>query len=468
MRRSWLEFEPESFCSLSSSGTGITLQKGEVSMKRIEEGHRVPNLRFFLPTLLVRCCAIAILLAIMSIKSSAQNQISNPESSVTIPQPAVNAILSAFDKYEVVAMPAAHGLKDLDDVIFSLVRNPQFPNKVNDIEMECGNSLYQPVLDRYIAGENVPFTEVRKVWRNTTQPMCGLSGFVEQFYPLVRAINQKLPPAKRLRVLAADPRIDWDQVKTFQDILKYPDRDASIASIMEKEVLAKHRKALMLFGTFHLMHEIDDTAMSTYEKDYPNLTFVISDLGVYDTNGPVASISPFAMWPNPSIVLTKGTWLGALSLSDIFPPGIWFDRDCNVHIALVPKLQKQVQKPLEHFIDAFLYLGPQELRLKEPIPADIALDVEYIKVLRARGPLLWDKEPATMAEFNQQIINGAEHPLLSMPGPPDQKETQHALQDCLDRKKNQSSYAPHWPDSVADSFKMAFYVTDARESHTRE
>lgn len=109
-------------------------------------------------------------------------------------EPAIPAILAAFDKYEVVAMPEAHGMKDVDDFILSLIRNPAFPEKVNDIEVECGNSLYQPILDRYIAGEDVPFTEVRKVWRNTTQPMCGISGFFEQFFPLVRAINQKLPP----------------------------------------------------------------------------------------------------------------------------------------------------------------------------------------------------------------------------------------------------------------------------------
>jgi hypothetical protein len=45
-----------------------------------------------------------------------------------------------------------------------------------------------------------------------------------------------------------------------------------MVSVMEKEVLSKHRKALMLFGTFHLMHGIDDSAVSAYEKDYPNLT----------------------------------------------------------------------------------------------------------------------------------------------------------------------------------------------------
>jgi hypothetical protein len=109
-----------------------------------------------------------------------------------VPEPAIPAILAAFDKYEVVAMPEAHGLKDVDDFILTLIRTPAFAAKVNDIEVECGNSLYQPVLDRYIAGEDVPFRDVQKVWRNTTQDMCGTSVFFEVFFPVVRAVNQKV------------------------------------------------------------------------------------------------------------------------------------------------------------------------------------------------------------------------------------------------------------------------------------
>jgi hypothetical protein len=49
-------------------------------------------------------------------------------------------------------MDAAHGNKDIDDLILRLLRDPRFPGKVNDIVVECGNSLYQGTLDRYIAG----------------------------------------------------------------------------------------------------------------------------------------------------------------------------------------------------------------------------------------------------------------------------------------------------------------------------
>jgi hypothetical protein len=381
-------------------------------------------------------CGITVLLLVVTMH--AQTEQGRTKGADPIPQPATSAIFSAFDRYEVVAMPAAHGMKDVDDFILSLIRDPRFPGKVNDIEVECGNSLYQPVLDRYIAGEEVPFTEVRKVWRNTTQPMCGYSGFFEQFFPLVHAINQKLPTAKRLRVLAGDPPRDWDKIKTSEEAMSISDREASVVSVMEKEVLSKHRKALMLFGTFHLMHEIDDTAVSTYEKDYPNLTFVISDLGVYDTKRPVASISPLAMWPNPSIALTKGTWLGALSLSDIFPPGVWFDPDCNVQIALFPpRLEKQAHKPMEHYIDAFLYLGPQEFRLSEPMPANIALDADYMTELRRRESLMGFPGPSkSQKEFSDEIVQASQNPILEgAPPPPDIRAI---TQSCLDAKKREN------------------------------
>src|ERR1700719_964058 len=90
----------------------------------------------------------------------------------------------------------------------TLYGTPTFPNAVNDIVVECGNSLYQPILDRYIAGESVPESEVQKVWRDTSVSMCSVSGFYEILFPLVRRINQKLSPAKRIRMLAGDPPLE--------------------------------------------------------------------------------------------------------------------------------------------------------------------------------------------------------------------------------------------------------------------
>jgi hypothetical protein len=389
-----------------------------------------------------RCIGCAVSLCLMIVipigSWSEVQRDTRPTGSELTSEPAVTAILAAFDTYQVVGMSEGHGMKDVDDFILSLIRDPAFLDKVNDIEVECGNSLYQSTLDRYIAGEDVPFTEVRKVWRNTTQPMCGTSGFFEEFFPLVRAMNRKVAPGKRLRVLAGDPPIDWDQVKSAQDISKFADRDASVASVMEKEVLSKHRRALMLFGIFHLMHGAGvgaGNAVTIYEKDFPNVTFVISDLGSFDTDLPTLSSSSFASWRAPSLARAKGTWLGALGLSHFYPPTIWTDKDCNVY----NEFPKNEQKRIADLVDAFLYLGPQDLRLREPMPADIALDVDYMTELLRREALAGMPAARTLKEFDQQIVSGAESPVFVVPKLEDPKAFFPFIkQNCLDRKSGGS------------------------------
>jgi hypothetical protein len=178
--------------------------------------------------------------------------------------------------------------------------------------------------------------------------------------------------------------------------------------------------------------------VSTYEKDYPHVTFVISDLGIYDTNRQVASISPFASWPYPSLALTNGTWLGAILLSDISPPPINIDingDDCKVQITSPPEMQK----PMETFVDAFLYLGPQEFRLNQPMPADIALDSDYMTELRRRESLIGlppGQSPKSEKQFSDEIVKGAQNPILE--GAPKLPDARDLEQSCLDNKKRGS------------------------------
>lgn len=377
------------------------------------------------------CCALLLFIVLApAIVQGQMNEQAKRKASDPIPEPAVAAILGAFDKFEVVAMPEAHGQKELDDFILTLIRNSAFPEKVNDIEVECGNSLFQPVLDRYIAGGDVPFTEVQKVWRNTTQQMCGTSEFFEEFFPLVRAINHNLQPGKRLRVLAGDPPIDWDQVKTNQDFVKSMNRDPNIAAVMEKEVLSKHRKALMLFGNLHLMHGGHD-AVTIYEADYPNVTFVISDFFDFDTE-------QFSSWPVPSLVAAKGNWLGALELDRFLPAPFRIENPNTCEVET--KFPGDLQKPMAELVDAFLYLGPQNLRLNEKTPADIALDVVYMSELQRRAALSGFPmgTPGDLKQFNQHIVNNAEAP-VAIASKPDPSFKAMMKRSCLDAQSHGST-----------------------------
>jgi len=320
----------------------------------------------------------------------------NPTGSDPKPEDATAAVLAAFDKYEVVGMSAAHGNKDLDDFILGLIRNPALPDKVNDIAVECGNSLYQAVLDRYIAGDDVPLSEAREVWRNTTQPMCGMSSFYEQLFPLVRRINQKLPPAKRLRMLAGDPPVDWSKVRGRTDV-PLGVRNDSMASVMEKEVLSKHRKALMLAGTFHLFHGASaagrlPSAVELYEQHYPGLTLVILEHAGFGNWTAFTKYNDefearMASWPVPTLVKTiRGTWLADL-LDKTYSPGVIQVRLIHGTSGDQQRVVPVVLKELSKRVDAYLYLGPRDLQLMEPRPAEISDDKDYMGELERRAKL---------------------------------------------------------------------------------
>jgi hypothetical protein len=67
----------------------------------------------------------------------------------------------------------------------------------------------------------------------------------------VRDINKSLAPDRGLRVLAGDPPIDWSRVASFEDWARAK-RDPHAAAVIEREVLAKRRKALVVYGAMHV------------------------------------------------------------------------------------------------------------------------------------------------------------------------------------------------------------------------
>jgi hypothetical protein len=52
---------------------------------------------------------------------------------------------------------------------------------------------------------------------------CGDTPLSEELFRAPRDINRSLPPTRPLRVVLAEPPIDWDSVGTMADVLKYGD-----------------------------------------------------------------------------------------------------------------------------------------------------------------------------------------------------------------------------------------------------
>jgi hypothetical protein len=102
-----------------------------------------------------------------------------------------------------------HNNKQEYEWLQSLVANPEFADRVDDIVMELGNSLYQKSVDRYIAGEAVPLEEVQRAWRNTLAGVyCELSEReCKQIFVWELEALRRLTHVGYYEAIAARPRV---------------------------------------------------------------------------------------------------------------------------------------------------------------------------------------------------------------------------------------------------------------------
>ncbi|HEX2444556.1 MAG TPA: hypothetical protein VHJ77_11480 [Vicinamibacterales bacterium] len=173
------------------------------------------------------------------------------------PVDAIEGILEAFKTHQVVALTDAHGNEQASAFLLSLVRDPRFAVAVNDIVMECGNARYQDIIDRFARGEDLPYESLKRVWQDTTQPSAACDvPIYEAFYRAVRAVNAPLPRERQLRVLLGDPPIDSDNIRNRDDHFKWIEkRESHPAALIQLEVLARGRRALLVYGLGHFQRK---------------------------------------------------------------------------------------------------------------------------------------------------------------------------------------------------------------------
>jgi hypothetical protein len=299
-------------------------------------------------------------------------------SAAPAPQPrdAVEVVVSAFDRVPIVGLGLAHTVED-DEFSIALVRDPRFAeHHPQNIVVECGNARYQPILDRYIAGGDVPLAQLQPVWRNTTQVFGPCNDpHHKTLLDAVRQLNGRLPADQRIRVLATDPPIDWDTVRTPADVRSFlGQRDEHAASMIETQVLAKHQRAVVMMGGFHLHRRHGAqvqglTVTELLEAKHPRSTFVV--VSGYGANADVDRRT--ATWPVPSIALIHDTWLGTMDAGAFAGDILFAGKPVNPWPGL----------HLQDLGDAFLYDGPAASVHAEEGPPES--DAAYMRELERRG-----------------------------------------------------------------------------------
>jgi hypothetical protein len=277
---------------------------------------------------------------------------------------ATAAVLRAFETHDVVIFGEMHGNKQEYAWLRLLVATPEFADRVDDIVMEMGNSLYQKSVDRYISGEDVPWEQVQKAWQNTVGAIGPPSPVTASLYQAIREENLKRKGKHQMRVLCGDPYVDWEKVKERSDLAPYmANRDQWFTQVVKDEVLAKHRRALLIMGSghflrvlpFHRRFSIEPELQAAGAKTY--LIIVATNTpGSYDDRD-----SRFDSWPAPLIVSLADNWVGELLAMPMLSGGgaegyQWMNQP-------VPGSGDGTAHPpvkLKEEADAILYLGPRD------------------------------------------------------------------------------------------------------------
>ena len=304
-----------------------------------------------------------------------------------VPVDAITGIIEAFRSHSIVALSDAHGNKQAQDFLISLVRDRRFAEHVNDIVVEFGTARYQAVIDRFVRGEDVPYEQLRRVWRDTTQASAGGDLPInEEFYRAIRDVNRTLPQERKLRVLLGDPPIDWDKIKTRADHRAWIEqREWYPAALIELEVLAKQRRALVVYGHGHFQRKnvqgnyenygrLTDSIISLVEQATGTHAFIVwRDAGVADIQTDAQT------WKPPVIALIKGTTLGATDFGQYFAQNNDRLAIRDGKITAIPKSEWRQLKAEEQF-DAVLFLGPPNSIVVSTWTPALCADQAYMKM----------------------------------------------------------------------------------------
>lgn len=296
----------------------------------------------------------------------------------------VDGVLEAFHSHQVVMLPGGHGSKPFHDLVLTILRDHRSPRLITDVVVEFGSSRYQDLIDRFMRGEPIPDAELRKVWQNTTLPGATNDGvYVEEFYRAMRALNASLPPSRRIRVLAGDPPIDWNHVTDARDLRKWTLlRSTYPADLIRREVVARGRKALVVYGHLHFprkeiqtdydMSDWQAQTMTSWLEAVPGTKiFVIWPEGGEE----IVRLQPeVASWPPLSLTRIRGTVLGAADFTRFNGNRDRYAIRGIDDFVKIPKEQHRSMRT-EELVDAIIWNGnapPGQLLLSASTCADPA------------------------------------------------------------------------------------------------
>lgn len=285
----------------------------------------------------------------------------------------VNETLSrALESHQLLALGDIHGSKVIVNQLVDFLRDERHWQQVDDLVVEFGNARYQSLADRYVLrSEPVPLQQLRPIWRDTLYFMAWQYAVYEDLVVQLHQWNRARD--HKVRLVLAEPAFDWQALTTAGWQQQVDAREAGYVRIIEREVLAKNRRGILLFGGFHTIKapvnmsgrgdEPFHSVVAILERQSPGRVFTQLARMTGDGVEGVAGVSP------PYLLTLQNSILGARAFSD-----------------LTARVAPRPQPRLQDVADVFLYTASTDRNA--PVAEAAREDKDWHREMRRRAEIV--------------------------------------------------------------------------------
>ncbi|WP_041599019.1 hypothetical protein [Hahella chejuensis] len=296
------------------------------------------------------------------------------DSSLPVHEPATEALASLLTQYQVVGIGDAHGVEAVLQWLTDSLNRPDIAPLLDTIVVEFAAGRRQSLLDDYLLGAPGLEDKIDAVCHDTLYFCAWFADVYRRFFQALRRINQRLSQS-RLRVLAADPPFDWRAVDAGRQWREANhSREAHYQDLIEREIIVPNRRALLVFGAFHLLRNCPGGSLQALNG--PPLASRLRGVDPtqcfylwphFGHRPEVDAVRELEGWSAPALVRTEFSELGALPFG-----------------ALSNRAPSLVERPVRELFDGYLFLGSVRKHTHLPRQKD---DPGWLAEMRRRANL---------------------------------------------------------------------------------
>lgn len=314
------------------------------------------------------------------------------------PYDPIQYIARVLREYPIVCLgEGSHTVADSHEIIGQILSDKNIQNIVDVIIVEFATARYQAVLDDFIQGKDVDFGELAKVWRDTsTSPITPWdSPLYYQLLKKVRENNRSLAQDKKIRILAGDPLIKWEEIQNRDDFRKFRvPRNKYVSEVAIEQAFKLNKKVVIIYGGLHLARmnvgpEGDPRNSITYQIQlrHPDSVKYIEFMKPED----LRITDRLPTLEKGKLYETRSHWVGKIS-AEYFFPGVYPPQ-------INRKTGKRTMKEMifykgysvEDIVDALIYIGPSKDWKIVAAPQEAFQDDEYWSELNRRSQIRFNR-----------------------------------------------------------------------------